>query len=95
MDLLLWYQEASEKYKGRKFWKGNYKAQGYVRELPRKYENARRRFAFDNFTITPDDNNPLSEGDYVGIKDFTKDELSGYNKVQFFQYDIIEKHKNN
>ena len=95
MDLLLWYQEASEKYKGRKFWKGNYKAQGYVRELPRKYENARRRFAFDNFTITPDDNNPLSEGDYVGIKDFTKDELSGYNKVAFYQYDIIEKHKNN
>lgn len=95
MDLILWYQEASEKYKGKKFWKGNYKAQGYVRELPRKYENARRRFAFDNFTITPDDNNPLSEGDYVGIKDFTKDELSGYNKVQFFQYDIIEKHKNN
>lgn len=95
MDLLLWYQDASEKYKGRKFWKGNYKAQGYVQELPRKSDTARRRFTFDNFVITPDDNNPLSEGDFVGIKDYTKDDYWGNNKVAYYQYDIIEKHKNN
>ncbi len=95
MDLLIWYQGASEKYKDRRFWKGNYKAQGYVRELPRKHETARRKFAFDNFTITPDYNNPLSEGDYVGIKDYTRDEVTGYFKVAYYNYDIIEKHKNN
>ena len=95
MDLLIWYKDAAEEYKEKRFWKGNYKAQGYVHELPRKYETARRKFAFDNFTITPDDNNPLSEGDYVGIKDYTKDELTGYFKVAFYNYDIIEKHKNN
>lgn len=95
MDLLIWYRGASERYRGKRFWKGNYKAEGYVRELPRRYDNARRKFAFDSFTITMDDNNPLSEGDYVGIKEYTKDELTGYFKVNYYQYDIIEKHKNN
>ena len=91
MDLLIWYGAASIKYERRQFWEGQYKAQGYVIEMQRSNNKSRKLFTFDNYIITMNDNNPLKEGDYVGVRDFTKDEQTGYNKVAFFNYDIIEK----
>lgn len=96
MDLLIWYKNASKQYEGYKFWKGNYKYEGYVEKiLGPKYPGARAFFISGLYRFEQNDKNLVEEGDYIGVKNWEDDRNNpGQRYVKARDYDIIEKTKN-
>ena len=96
MDLLIWFQDASKQYNGHKFWKGNYKYEGYVEEIKARYPGGRSTYMSGIYKIEQNDKNPVEEGDFIGIKNWEDDRYNpGQKYVKARDYDIIEKYKAN
>lgn len=91
MDLLVWYEKTTKRVFDGDIWTGKYKYEGYVKET-KTYNSS--YFTLDDFNIEKKDE--LEDCDYIGIKAFGDDNrFPGKKYVKKFQYDIIEKHKNN
>lgn len=91
MDLLVWYEKTTKRVFDGDIWTGKYKYEGYVKET-KTYNSS--YFTLDDFNIEKKDD--LEDCDYIGIKAFGDDNrFPGKKYVKKFQYDIIEKHKNN
>jgi hypothetical protein len=95
MDLLIWYRWASKEYEGRKFWKGNYKADGYVEQIIKpKFPGGHYFFISGMYTFEQNDTNPAEVGDFIGVKNWEEDRKNpGRRFVKAREYDIIEKNK--
>ena len=95
MDLLIWFRWATKEYEGRKFWKGNYKADGYVEQIIKpKFPGGHYFFISGMYTFEQNDTNPAEVGDYIGVKNWEEDRKNpGRRFVKAREYDIIEKNK--
>lgn len=95
MDLLLWHKNAVIKYSDESFWGGHYVAEGVVKEIPIRVPGGKSMFEMDQFTIQPDTNTPLSDGDYIGIKAYEDDNKNpGRFFVKYYNYVLIKRKDN-